>query len=149
MFNSVYPIPMEDIYEQLREKGFKCVPVSGQGKFVWLLQTRSWEHFKTSRRILGQADKRNDWDCKESISQYRYFRTAGLYSWMWAILGKDVGVHLYMRRQCKSIIISWIIWRSRLSIRYLHRQNKAWNSRKSIQKSWIADWRVAVLLEQI
>ena len=49
MFNSVYPIPMEDIYEQLREKGFKCVPVSGQGKFVWLLQTRSWEHFKASR----------------------------------------------------------------------------------------------------
>ena len=41
MFNSVYPIPMEDIYEQLREKGFKCVPVAGQGKFVWLLQTRS------------------------------------------------------------------------------------------------------------
>ena len=41
MFNSVYPIPLEDIYEQLREKGFKCVPVAGQCKFVWLLQTRS------------------------------------------------------------------------------------------------------------
>ena len=37
------------------------------------------EHFKTSRRILGQADKRNDWDCKESISRYRYFRIACMY----------------------------------------------------------------------
>ena len=49
MFNSVYPIPMEDIYEQLREKGFKCVPVANQNKFIWLLRTRSWKHLKISR----------------------------------------------------------------------------------------------------
>lgn len=40
MFNSMYPIPLEDIYDQLREKGFKCVPMAGQSKFVWLLKNR-------------------------------------------------------------------------------------------------------------
>lgn len=40
MFNSVYPIPMEEIYDQLRENGFKCVPLAGQNKFVWLLKSR-------------------------------------------------------------------------------------------------------------
>ena len=40
MFNSVYPIPLDDIYDQLRENGFKCVPIAGQGKFVWLLKTK-------------------------------------------------------------------------------------------------------------
>lgn len=37
MFNSVYPIPLEKIYEALTEKGFKCVPLSGRASFVWLL----------------------------------------------------------------------------------------------------------------
>lgn len=37
MFNSVYPVPLEKIYEALTEKGFKCVPLSGQASFVWLL----------------------------------------------------------------------------------------------------------------
>lgn len=37
MFNSVYPIPLEKIYEALTKKGFKCVPLSGQASFVWLL----------------------------------------------------------------------------------------------------------------
>lgn len=37
MFNSVYPIPLEKIYKALTENGFKCVPLSGQASFVWLL----------------------------------------------------------------------------------------------------------------
>lgn len=37
LFNSAYPIPIEKIYDALREKGFKCVPLSGQASFVWLL----------------------------------------------------------------------------------------------------------------
>lgn len=40
MFNSVYPIPMDSIYDQLRDNGFKCVPVAGQTRFVWLLKSR-------------------------------------------------------------------------------------------------------------
>ena len=40
MFNSVYPIPLDAIYDQLRENGFRCVPVAGQSKFVWLLKNR-------------------------------------------------------------------------------------------------------------
>ena len=37
MFNSVYPIPLDKIFEALTENGFKCVPLSGQPSFVWLL----------------------------------------------------------------------------------------------------------------
>ena len=37
MFNSVYPIPLENIFEALKSNGFTCVPLSGQPTFVWLL----------------------------------------------------------------------------------------------------------------
>lgn len=37
MFNSVYPIPLENIFEALKSNGFICVPLSGQPTFVWLL----------------------------------------------------------------------------------------------------------------
>ena len=37
MFNSVYTIPLENIFEALKSNGFTCVPLSGQPTFVWLL----------------------------------------------------------------------------------------------------------------
>lgn len=37
MFGSVYPIPLDKIYENLREEGFNCVPLPGRTSFVWLL----------------------------------------------------------------------------------------------------------------
>lgn len=37
MFQSVYPIPLDKIFDALRENGFKCVPLSGRAAFVWLL----------------------------------------------------------------------------------------------------------------
>ena len=37
MFNSVYPIPLESIFDALKSNGFICVPWSGQPAFVWLL----------------------------------------------------------------------------------------------------------------
>ena len=40
MFNSVYPIPLEHIYEQLQENGFKYITVTGPGKHPCLLKTR-------------------------------------------------------------------------------------------------------------
>ena len=38
MFTSVYPIPLEDIFEALKGNGFKCVPQGNQASFVWLLK---------------------------------------------------------------------------------------------------------------
>ncbi len=40
MFNSVYPIPLENIFEELRANGFICVPLSGRPTFVWLLKQK-------------------------------------------------------------------------------------------------------------
>lgn len=40
MFNSVYPIPLDKIFEALTENGFKCVPLSGRASFVWLLSLK-------------------------------------------------------------------------------------------------------------
>lgn len=40
MFNSVYPIPLENIFEALKSNGFLCVPLSGQPIFVWLLKQK-------------------------------------------------------------------------------------------------------------
>ena len=37
MVNSVYPIPLESIFDALKSNGFICVPLSGQPAFVWLL----------------------------------------------------------------------------------------------------------------
>ena len=40
MFNNTYPIPSEDIFSDLIDHGFKCVPLAGQASFVWLLKQR-------------------------------------------------------------------------------------------------------------
>lgn len=37
MFNSVYPIPLDKIFDTLKENGYKCVPLPNQTVFVWLL----------------------------------------------------------------------------------------------------------------
>lgn len=37
MFNSVYPIPLEKIFDALKDAGFKCVPLSDRASFAWLL----------------------------------------------------------------------------------------------------------------
>lgn len=40
MFNSVYPVPLDKIFEALKANGFKCVPLSGRASFVWLLSLK-------------------------------------------------------------------------------------------------------------
>ena len=40
MFNAVYPIPVEDIFDELRKHGFKCVPLGNEPSFVWLVKQR-------------------------------------------------------------------------------------------------------------